>query len=537
MTLTTALIFASVVVLCCIFFNNISGKFGLPTLLMFIVLGMLFGSDGILKIEFDNYKFAEEICSVALIFIIFYGGFGTKWSEAKKVAGKSMLLASGGVVLTAAATGVFCHFLLRFAWLESLLIGAVISSTDAASVFNVLRGKKLNLKYGTASILELESGSNDPWAYMLTIIILSVMKGGATVGGFVLSFLAQVIFGVAFGAAISLGALYLIKKVNFDAAGFDAIFVTAIAVLSYALPSAVGGNGYLSAYIVGIVLGNAKIPGKTALVHFFDGITGFTQILLFFLLGLLAFPSQMPKIILPAAAIALFLTFIARPAVVALLMKPFKAGWNQIALISWAGLRGATSIVFAIMVTVDDAYTKNDVFHIVFCIVLLSIGIQGTLLPWLAKKLDMIDDEENVMKTFNDYSDETEVQFIKLSVQEESSWAGKKIKDIPFPRGLLVVMILRGSGKDREKIIPAGKTKILAGDVLVLSAAGFYDDSHFVLSETSIGKKSDWCGRRISEISLPEDSIIVLIKREGRTLIPNGRIKIKAGDVLVMTKG
>lgn len=152
-----------------------------------------------------------------------------------------------------------------------------------------------------------------------------------------------------------------------------------------------GGNGYLSCYIVGIVLGNTKISGKTALVHFFDGITGFTQILLFFLLGLLAFPSQMPSIILPAAAIALFLTFVARPAAVTVIMKPFGAKWKQIALISWAGLRGATSIVFAIMATVDDAYMKNDVFHIVFCIVLMSIGIQGTLLPLFAKKLDMID--------------------------------------------------------------------------------------------------------------------------------------------------
>ena len=216
--LTTMLILSSVIVLCCVFFNKISDKFGLPALLAFILLGM------------------------------FYGGFGTKWSEAKKVAGKSLILASAGVLLTAFATGAFCKLVLGFEWLESLLIGAVISSTDAASVFSVLRSKKLNLRYGTASILELESGSNDPWAYMLTVIILSVMKGGATAGGFVVSLLAQVFFGVGFGALISLGAVYLIKRVRFDAAGFDAIFVTAIAILSYALPSAVGGNGYLSCY-------------------------------------------------------------------------------------------------------------------------------------------------------------------------------------------------------------------------------------------------------------------------------------------------
>lgn len=529
--LTIGLILTSLIILCCIFFNKISGKFGLPALLMFILLGMLFGSDGLFKIQFDNYKFAEEICSTALIFIIFYGGFGTKWSEAKKVAGKSLLLASGGVVITALLTGLFCHYVLRFEWLEGMLIGAVISSTDAASVFSVLRSKKLNLKFGTASVLELESGSNDPWAYMLTIIILSIMKGGASPLKFAYTLFAQVFFGILFGAVISAAAVFLIKKVKFDAAGFDAIFVTAIALLSYALPTAVGGNGYLSAYIVGIVLGNARIPEKKALVHFFDGITGFTQILLFFLLGLLAFPSQMPEIFLPAAAIMLFLTFAARPAATAMIMKPFRASWNQIALISWAGLRGATSVVFAIIVTVDDAYTKSDVFHIVFCIVLMSVGIQGTLLPKVAAKLNMIDDEENVMRTFNDYSDETEVQFIKLSVTEESVWAGRKIKDIPFPRGLLVVMIIRG----REKVIPTGKTKILAGDILALSAEGFYDDSNFVLSEVKIDSRHDWCGNRISELSIPDDSLIVMIKRRGHTLIPGGKLRIRNGDVLVMT--
>ena len=168
-SLTTMLILASVIVLCCVFFNKISDKFGLPALLAFILLGMLFGSDGLFKIEFDNYKFAEEICSVGLVFIIFYGGFGTKWSEAKKVAGKSLILASAGVLLTAFATGAFCKLVLGFEWLESLLIGDVVSSTDAASVFSVLRSKKLNLRYGTASILELESGSNDPWTFGIPV--------------------------------------------------------------------------------------------------------------------------------------------------------------------------------------------------------------------------------------------------------------------------------------------------------------------------------------------------------------------------------
>lgn len=525
------LILVSVIIMSCIFLNKILDKIGLPMLLVFIFIGMLFGSDGIFKIYFDNYKFAEQICSVALIFIIFYGGFGTKWSEAKKVAGKSILLSSVGVVLTAILTGLFCHFVLHFELLEGLLIGAVTSSTDAASVFSILRSKKLDLKDGTASILELESGSNDPWAYMFTIIILSLMRGNSTVGSFVYILFSQIFFGAIFGVLISIVCIYILKNIDFDIAGFDAIFVSGIAIISYALPSLVGGNGYLSAYIVGIILGNTKFSNKKSLVHFFDGITGFMQILIFFLLGLLAFPSHIPKIIFPAILITLFLTLIARPLTVMVIMKPFKARLNQQILISWAGLRGATSIVFAIMATIDDAYMKNDVFHIVFCIVLISIGIQGTLLPFVAKKLDMIDSEENVMKTFNDYSDETKVQFIRLNINDESEWCDKEIKDITLPHGILVVMILRG----RKKIIPTGKTKILSKDVLVLSAEGFYDDSTFILNEVKIDNKHKWCGKMISDISIHDDGLIVMIKRNNETVIPNGEIRIENKDILVMT--
>lgn len=528
-----ALLFASGIIIACVFFNKVSGKIGLPMLLIFILLGMLFGSDGIMKIPFENYKFAEQICSVALIFIIFYGGFGTKWSEAKKVAGKSILLSSAGVILTALLTGLFCHFVLHFSLLEGLLIGAVISSTDAASVFSVLRSKKLNLKYGTASILELESGSNDPWAYMMTLIILSVMKGQNSPSAFAYTLFAQVVYGVLFGAGVALVATRILKKFHFETAGFDAIFVTGVAIFSYALSSQVGGNGYLSTYIVGIVLGNTKFPNKKSLVHFFDGITGFTQILIFFLLGLLAFPSEIPGILLPAISILLFLTLVARPLSVFVLMQPFRAPLAQQAMIAWAGLRGATSIVFAIIATVDDAYTKNDVFHIVFCIVLISIGIQGTLLPWVAKKLNMIDNNENVMRTFNDYSEETEVQFIRLHIRADSYWAKKEIQEIVLPPGLLIVMILRNN----EKVIPTGKTELLPDDILILSAEGFYDDHTFILSEMVIPPQHEWCGKTLSEISMPKDNLIIMIKRGGETVIPNGRIEIAANDVLVMTSG
>ena len=278
------LLLVATIIIACVVFNRISNKLGIPMLLAFILLGMFFGSDGIVKIPFDNYLFAEQICSIALIFIMFYGGFGTKWSEAKPVAFMSILLSSVGVILTALITGLFCHYILNIKLLESFLLGAVISSTDAASVFSILRSKRLNLKYNTASLLEVESGSNDPFSYMLTAIILTAMSGvvdGKEIGYLIFS---QIIFGVLFGIIIAFISLYILQRFNFKTAGFDAIFVLAIAIIAYAAPTAIGGNGYLSAYIVGIILGNKSIKNKKALVNFFDGLTGLMQMTLFFYL-------------------------------------------------------------------------------------------------------------------------------------------------------------------------------------------------------------------------------------------------------------
>lgn len=530
--MTSYILLVAAVILLCLSLNKMSNKLGIPMLLAYILLGMMFGTDGILKIPFDNFTIAEQICTVSLIFIMFYGGFGTNWKQAKPVAGKAVLLSTVGVILTAVTTGAFCHFIVRMDFWESMLIGSVISSTDAASVFSILRSKRLNLKNNTASMLEVESGSNDPCSYMLTVIILTIMSGELSGSSLVVMIFSQIIFGILVGVVVALAAAFILKKVNFATDGFDTIFVFSMALVSYAGASMINGNGYLAAYIAGIILGNTPLHHKKSLVHFFDGITGLMQMLIFFLLGLLAYPSQLPKILPIALAIAVFLTFVARPVSVFAILMPFRCPVKQQLLVSWAGLRGAASIVFAIMATVSPAYTKNDLFHIVIFIVLFSISIQGTLLGLVAKKLDMIDENGNVMKTFSDYSDEMPVEFVKISIKAGHPWENRRIKDLTSLPDLLLVLILRGE----ERIIPNGNTVVLAGDKIVLSALSPEENLGICLTEIPIEKDSKWIGKPLSRIKLGEEKLVLVLKRNEKVVIPNGNTVIRENDVLVISQ-
>lgn len=529
MDLTGYLLFVAAVIIACVIFNRISSKIGVPMLLAFILLGMCFGSDGLVKISFDNYAFAEQACSIALILIMFYGGFGTKWSHARPVAVKAIVLSSLGTVLTAGLVGLFCWLVLKIAMLESFLIGAVISSTDAASVFSILRSKRLNLKYNTASLLEVESGSNDPFSYMLTVVILSLMNGQGSGGGVVLMLFEQIVFGVGFGFLIAFLAVQFLKRFRFTASGFDGIFLVAAAILSYAVPAYFGGNGYLSAYIAGIVLGNSRISNKQALVHFFDGMTGLMQMLLFFLLGLLAEPSQLPAVAPTAFAIALFLTIVARPLAVFGILAPFKSKLNQELLVSWAGMRGAASIVFAIMAVINPAVTDNDIFHIVFFIVLFSILLQGSLIPFASRKLDMTDEESDVMKTFTDYTDEVPVQFLQFTIPAGHPWAERPLSEILLPPDSLLVLVIRNA----EKIVPNGGTLLSAGDRLILSGRATERIDGLRLYEKTIGKGDDWADKTIAQIP-SGDQLVIMIRRGRSVLIPKGKTTVRAGDVLVI---
>ena len=530
MPVNLILLLCAVIMIACIAGNKLSGRLGIPTLLLFIALGMLFGSDGIFRIQFEDYAFSEKVCSAALIIIMFYGGFGTKWSTARPVASQSILLSTFGVLITAGLTGLFCHLALGLGLLEGMLIGSVLGSTDAASVFSILRSQRLNLKYGTAPMLEIESGSNDPCAYMLTITILSAMSGSVSAGSIAWSVFAQLLFGIGGGVLAAMAAGWVLRSIDLGSDGFESIFLVAAAIAAYALPSLFGGNGYLSAYIAGILLGNQEIPGKKSLVNFFDAFNGMMQMLIFFLLGLLVSPSRLPQVFLPAVCIALFLTFIARPAAVALLLFPFRAPLNQQLIISWAGLRGAASIVFSITAAVSHSYGQESIFQIVFCVVLLSLLFQGTLLPAASRKLNMIDDNENVLKTFNDYSEESSIRFIQLEIGANDPWGGKKIRDIASIPGTLIAAVIRNG----SAIIPKGDTLLETGDSVIIGGEEYQDQDGIELTELHIDADSRMAGKALKDADLRRDSLVVLIQRNGSDLIPDGDTVIQADDLLVL---
>lgn len=458
------LILCSSVILLAIFSSKFLDALGIPALLFFMCLGMLFGTDGIFKISFADFANTKDIASLALGFIIFYGGFCTKWATAKPIIAKAAVLSTAGVFLTAVLTSVFCHFVLELSFLESFLIGAVISSTDAASVFSILKAKNLHLKENTAPLLEIESGSNDPMSYVLVILAITLMHNQSS--GFVIAlFFKQMIFGILIGVLVAKISIYIYEKTSIITDENGSLFIIALVLLSYLLPFFCDGNPFLAVYFLGIILGNANILNKVPMMHFFDGITKLAQIGIFFTLGLLAFPREVPSILLTGMLIFLFLTFIARPAAVFLLLSFFKSGINQCLLVSWAGLRGVASIVFAI-IAMDSGITLHyDLFHLVFLISILSVAIQGTFLPLAAKMTNMIDPHVDIKKTFNDYEEECAVKLLRITVPKNHEWVGKPIRCVEFPQKSLAVLIKR----KQERIIPKNSTVIQAGDNITLS--------------------------------------------------------------------
>lgn len=547
------LLLLGVVIALCIFINKVSDKFKIPSLLLFIGLGLIFGV--IFRLvnlgNFTEYNIGNVVCSILLVFVIFFGGFGTNFKAAKPVIKQSIVLSLVGTLATGFLLGgvVYLIFMIlpfgNISFLEALLIGAVISSTDAASVFDILRRRKLNLKYNTASMLEVESGSNDPMSYLLTFILVSLLSVNYGISNdsyawyqVIIMFISQIGLGALSGIGFGLLGVFILKKTNLSSSHGSTLFLLALGLISYSLPSilppAFAGNGYLGCYIAGLILGNSKIPEKRESVKFFDNVTSISQMIIFFLLGLLATPEWLIKVetLVPAVLIFILLTLIIRPSVVFSILAPSKAKLNQITLVAFGGLRGVASIVFATyaMSMLGEDNLPYDIFSIIFIVVILSLVLQGSFLPTVATRLDMISLNDDVMKTFNDYTDEKDISFFKLNITKNHSWCNKPLKECVTPKDFLIVLIMR----EGKASVPNGNSIILENDSLICCAPSFNSDEEgFDLSEINVIKNSPFIKKHIYETELPKGTLIVLIKRNGNNIVPNGMTVILEEDTLV----
>ena len=357
---------------------------------------------------------------------------------------------------------------------------------------------------------------------------IALLSGAAF--SFPLLLAKQLLIGAFFGLAIGWLALKLLHSRLLPSQQSHTVFLFSIMVLAYAIPAEFDGNGYLSVYLCGIYIGNSKLPQKKYLVHFFDVLTNVAQVMIFFLLGLLVTPVDLPSVIVPALVLTTFLTLVARPLVSAAILAPFGAKREQIALVSWAGLRGAASIVFAIGAVLAEVDITYNLYNLVFCMVLLSISIQGTLLPFAAKKLSMIDPTADIRTTFNDYQDDSDISFVRLRLKEGSSWCGKSLAELQLPKDLLVAMIMRNG----EVLVPDGSTVLKENDLLVFAAHSFEDEEHHALEEVVVDRASEAANRPLAAIPSSSARRVLLIKRGIDTIIPSGSTVIKHGDILVL---
>ena len=522
----------SLVILLCIISEKFSDKLGIPALIFFMFVGMLFGEEGIFKISYENYSSAEIICSIALIFIMFDGGFNTNWKSAKQYISKSLSLSTLGVVLTALIATLCIHLFLSLSWMESFLISAVLASTDAASVFAILKRNNLDLKDGTSSILEVESGSNDPMAYLLTITAIGLMSTG-NAGNLFLKIFLQLSIGTLSAFLFARISKRILSRQSIVTQGLDAIYVFSIAMLCYAVTDKLGGNAYLSVYILGLYLGNSRIRSKRAIISFFNELTSLLQYLIFFVIGLLSTPSDMPSSIPMASVIIFIMTFIARPLMTIILLMPQKCSLRQCLLISWAGIRGASSVVFAIVAVSSGIKLCFDLFHVIFVVSLFSIMVQGALLPKVSEKLEMIIDEPNVYKTFNDYEDSAEFQLARIAVEEGNTWIGKKIKDISFPYGSQVIMVKRNG----KTFAGRGKTLIKENDDLIINVPSYHPKENEKIIELQIDRNHPWCDKKVEDLHIPADQLIILLLRNEEKIIPIGSTLIQKDDVLLIFEG
>ncbi|WP_349833366.1 potassium/proton antiporter, partial [Bacteroides fragilis] len=438
-----------------------------------LLVGMLFGSDG-LGLQFHNAKIAQFIGMVALSVILFSGGMDTKFKEIRPILSPGIVLSTVGVFLTALFTGLFIWYLSGMSWtnihfplITSLLLASTMSSTDSASVFAILRSQKMNLKHNLRPMLELESGSNDPMAYMLTIVLIQfIQSDGMGTGNIIGSFIIQFLVGAAAGYILGKLAILILNKINIDNQSLYPILLLSFVFFTFAITDLLRGNGYLAVYIAGMMVGNHKITFRKEIATFMDGLTWLFQIIMFLMLGLLVNPHEMIEVAVVALLIGVFMIVIGRPLSVFLCLLPFrKITLKSRLFVSWVGLRGAVPIIFATYPVVANVEGSNMIFNIVFFITIVSLIVQGTSVSFVARLLHLSTPLE---KTGNDFGvelpEEIDTDLSDMTITMEMLNEADTLKDMNLPKGTLVMIVKRGD----EFLIPNGTLKLHVGDKLLL---------------------------------------------------------------------
>lgn len=464
------LIFVSIVV------GKAGSRFGIPSLLLFLFVGMFFGTDG-LGIEFNNAALTQFIGAVALTIILFSGGMDTQWSSVKPIWKQGFMLSTLGVLLTALITGLFIFWISGFSWTNiymplatSILLASTASSTDSASVFNILRSQNIRLKYNLKSTLEFESGSNDPMAYMLTIAFIQAASSSAAESNLphiIASFLTQFIIGGAFGYLGGKGIVWVANKIGVQAESLYSLMIMSLALFLFSLTDLIGGNGYLAVYIAGMMVGNRKIAHKKAITKYFDGMTMLFQIVMFLILGLLVNPGQMIMILPVGIMISVFMILVARPLSVFISLLPFRKIRPKAKLfISWVGLRGAVPIIFATYPVVAGVEYSDQIFNIVFLITLISLTVQGMTIPYFARKLKLVlPGKPRGIENFGlEIPEYINANLHEITLTPAMMEKGNTLKEIVLPEQTLVILIKRGDGY----IVPNGSVELLPEDKLLL---------------------------------------------------------------------
>ncbi|MEU4728178.1 potassium/proton antiporter [Streptomyces sp. NPDC023588] len=444
---------------------RLSSRSGLPSLLIYLGIGVAIGQDGIGNVVFDNAELTQVIGYAALVVILAEGGLGTKWKEIKPALPAAIVLSLVGVAVSVGVTAAGAHYLVGLEWRQSLLIGAVVSSTDAAAVFSVLR--KVPLPSRITGVLEAESGFNDAPVVILVVAFATV---GPVDSWYVLlgTIALELAIGVAIGLTVGFLGAYGLRHVALPASGLYPIAVMAIAIVAYAAGAMAHGSGFLAVYLAAMVLGNAKLPHWPATRGFADGLGWIAQIGMFVLLGLLVTPHELVRDFWPAVVIGLVLTMVARPLEVLVSLLPFRVPWQEQALMSWAGLRGAVPIILATIPMVSGIEGSDRVFNIVFVLVVVYTLVQGPTLPWVARKLKLGDTQESASDLGIESAplEKLRGHLLSVAIPPASRMHGVEVSELRLPPGASVTLVVR----DAKSFVPSPSTVLRRGDELLVVA-------------------------------------------------------------------